>query len=190
MAVDTLQTGRISSSVTAGDGSLKERLFALMQIKANRQGWLKGTTPADLAKELGSTEHHIVHLIMDSLSGAGLITYRKGRSNSIYSLRLTPPAMGKTYAPASLKNPKFAAMVKARSVTVIAEATKTTEEIYTPRFPIIEKLTGRKDRLMAMAKNLEDDAPELAIQLMEKADIPLTSLEEESVELFKAYINS
>lgn len=52
-----------------------------------------------------------------------------------------------------------------------------------PAYPLLAALVGRRDRLLQAAVDVENDAPDLAMTLMSRADRAYTPLEEETVGL-------
>lgn len=180
-----LQNGRVSHTLDEG-GSLKDRLLPLMVSMADDKGWLKGITTRDLAMKIGASEHDVVHLITDSLHKMNMVTYRENDGHLI-RLRVTPPAMGRSYAPGTLMNKKY----RDRAPAIIDAAVEEFVDTFTPHFPLIQKIVSRRAHLLEAAKIAEEaDAVELAIQLSDKADIPLTPLEKECVELFNLWVNA
>jgi len=202
-------TGRSGATGLSG----KERLLAVMQKKANKNGYI-GMTTDQLARECGLSDHEVVHFIREGLARQNLVRYRES-ARGLYSIKLTPIAMGKGYTKASVKTPWFKKMFgdnppqeimdtlidssgttrKRNKAVKAAPAPEPTisenlENSSPENFPLIEAIANRRNTLDAMAKMAEQiGADDIALTIMERIEIPLTPFESEAVSLLEAYRN-
>jgi hypothetical protein len=184
----TVQTGRTVPTNSGLSG--KERLLNVLKASANQGGWVR-RTPKDLAKEVGISEHEVVHFIKEGLARENLISYRSNRTKGIGRLRLTPIAMGKNYSRNTRSTPWFLEKFGSKENPITIAPTEVSEKLQNfsqQKFPLIEAIAQRGNSLDAAAKLADQaGASDLALLLMERAESPLNSLEKEAVNLLIAY---
>lgn len=170
----------------------KTRILEILKLHAKPNGWISNFTVPDVAKAVGLDIHEVVSLL-HSMKNSGHVTFRERSGKEPVRLRLTPPAMGKSYSKNTLGTP----WARARNLKItideplLEEPSPPVEELDNPwvkveDYPIIRGLIARRHKLLAAAKLAEEgNADDIALALIEKAEMPLSPLEEEAIRLYK-----
>ena len=166
------------------EGSLKARIMGILSHGPNG---LTFKTTRELGDRLnltngGSTDFHNLTHVLHVLKREGKITFDTDSTKDKVPYNIKLKAFRETNKP----------------VDIMEEASESTPEISeAPRavldapsaFPVIEHLMARRERLETAAQ-LATEAKEedIAIMLMERAEKPLSPLEEEAINLYIAYM--